>query len=147
MQVMKNCPRCDSERIFKYGIIRNKQRYKCKDCNFNFTTAEKRGKPNELKIKALHMYLEGIGLRKIGRLLGVSQVSVLNWIKKFAANMPTAPQPDKVEVMELDEMWHYVGKKNKKGGYGSLFVALPSKSLDLQWVVVERQQEESCGKK
>jgi transposase-like protein len=144
---MQNCPKCSSEKIFKFGIVRNKQRYKCKDCSFNFTTSEPRGKPNELKIKALQLYLEGLGLRAIGRVLGVSQVSILNWIKKFGDNLPTASKPEKVEVMELDEMWHFVGKKNGKGGYGSLFVALPKKFSVLKWVVVEKQLEENFGKK
>ena len=144
---MQNCPKCNSTKIYKFGIVRNKQRYKCKDCSYNFTTSEPRGKLHELKIKALQLYLEGLGLRAIGRILGVSQVSILNWIKKFGANLPTASKPAKVEIMELDEMWHFVGEKNEKGGYGSLFLVLPKKYSDLQWVVVKRQQDDIFRKK
>jgi transposase len=40
-------------------------------------------KPKSMKKQALHLYLEGLGFRSIGRLLGVSNVSVLNRIKSF----------------------------------------------------------------
>ncbi|OAV63858.1 Transposase [Bacteroidales bacterium Barb6XT] len=40
-------------------------------------------KPGSMKKQALRLYLEGSGFRSIGRLLGVSNVSVLNWIRKF----------------------------------------------------------------
>ena len=144
---MPNCPKCNSERTFKFGIVRNKQRYKCKDCSFNYTSLLPSGKPQELKRKALQLYLEGLGFRAIGRIIGVSQVSIMNWIKNFGENLPVAPKPKNVEIMELDEMWHYVRKKNGKDGYGSLFVEVPRKSSTLQWVVVERRLEENSGQK
>lgn len=144
---MQNCPKCQSEKIYKFGIVRNKQRFKCKECSFNFTTSEPRGKSDELKIKALQLYLEGLGFRSIGRILGVSQVSILNWIRRFGKNLPTATKPEKVEIMELDEIWHFVGKKNENGGFGSLFVALPKTFSDLRWVVVERKQDDNFGTK
>ena len=109
---MKTCPKCNATKIIKFGIVRQKQRFKCKECSFAFTTSEPRGKPLEYKVKALQLYLEGLGLRAIGRFLGVSQVSVLKWIKQYSDNLSSAPKPDKVEVMELDEMWHFVEKKN-----------------------------------
>ncbi|KAA6334071.1 hypothetical protein EZS27_017586 [termite gut metagenome] len=33
-----------------------------------------------MKKQALHLYLEGLGFRSIGKLLGVSNATVLNWI-------------------------------------------------------------------
>ena len=144
---MKNCPHCKSDKIIKYGIVRQKQRYRCKSCSFNFTTYIPKGTPLVIKKIALQLYLEGLGFRAIGRVLGVSQVSVYNWIKSFGSNLPVVSKPEKVEVMELDEIWHFVGKKNEKGGYGSLFVALPKESSDMLWAVVERQLVENSGNK
>jgi transposase-like protein len=43
-----------------------------------------------MKKLALHMYLEGLGFRAIGRLLGVSNVSVLNWIRSFGKEVKLA---------------------------------------------------------
>jgi len=72
-----NCPKCcDSERI-KSGKIKGRQRYKCKKCGCNYTVAIKSSaKPKSLKKKVLHLYLEGLGFRSIGRFLGVSKGTI-----------------------------------------------------------------------
>ncbi|MDR2206470.1 MAG: IS1 family transposase, partial [Flavobacteriaceae bacterium] len=31
------CPRCSSEEYCKAGIVLNRQRYKCKKCNYYYT--------------------------------------------------------------------------------------------------------------
>ena len=79
-----NCPRCDGNNITKSGVLNEKQRFKCKDCNYNFTV-EKMGKgiSTYYVIKALQLYIEGVSYREIERLLGVSHVSVMNWVKKY----------------------------------------------------------------
>ena len=78
------CPKCLCEERVKSGIIKGRQRYKCKECKCNYTVELKStAKPLSVKKQALHLYLEGLGFRSIGRFLGVSNVSVLNWIKSF----------------------------------------------------------------
>ncbi len=52
-----NCPKCNSSSHNKNGIVGGRQRYKCHDCGYNYA-------------------LEGLGFRSIGRVLGVSHVSV-----------------------------------------------------------------------
>ncbi|WP_414844161.1 transposase-like zinc-binding domain-containing protein [Chryseobacterium sp. IT-36CA2] len=32
-----NCPKCDKSEKVNNGIVRDLQRYKCKNCGFNFT--------------------------------------------------------------------------------------------------------------
>ena len=79
-----DCPRCASSNKIKNGKVNGKQRYKCKECGYNYTVAKfSRGYPKEIKLKALHLYLEGLGFRSIERVLGISHVSVINWIKQF----------------------------------------------------------------
>ena len=57
------------------------------------------------KKEAIGYYLEGIGFRRIERLLGVSHVSVINWVKKEAEKLKNLqPKEEKVDVLELDEM-------------------------------------------
>jgi IS1 family transposase len=57
--------------------------------------------------------LEGLGFRSIGRLLGVSNVSVLNWIKAFGLEEKKGPSERKeMEIVEIDEMHTYVRQKN-----------------------------------
>ena len=58
------------------------QRYKCKSCGFSFTKGYK-GKSEELKQQALKLYLESMGFRAIGRVIGVSNVTVLNWVRAY----------------------------------------------------------------
>jgi transposase-like protein len=66
------CPKCSSEKSVKSGIIKGRQRYKCKECGFcNYTVELKSiAKPKSLKKRALHLYLEGLAFRSIGRVLG-----------------------------------------------------------------------------
>jgi transposase len=122
MQV--KCPRCNSENYVKNGKMNNKQRYLCKECKYNFSSFQKRGKSNEIKEQALKMYLEGLGFRAIGRLLNVSNVSVLRWIKKISNKLKEIIEKEnklsvsEIKKMELDEMWHYVKKKKKNSGSG-----------------------------
>ena len=61
-----NCPRCDGNNITKSGVINEKQRFKCKDCNYNFTV-EKMGKgiSTYYVIKALQLYIEGVSYRDL----------------------------------------------------------------------------------
>ena len=64
------CPKCNSEKYIKDGIVKRKQRYKCKLCNFRYTVDQKStAKPLSLKRLALQLYLEGLGFRSIGRVL------------------------------------------------------------------------------
>lgn len=73
--------------------MNGKQRYRCKSCGFNYTTGF-RGKPIELRQRALQLYLDGLGFRAIGRILGVSNVTVLNWVRAYGLrSRPTAEQP------------------------------------------------------
>ena len=80
---------------------------------------------NETKRKALQLYLEGLGFRSIGRILSVSNVSVLNWIKEFGKKVKDL-QPDNrtVEYAELDEMHSFIGNKKTIAGYGLLLIDL-----------------------
>ena len=75
------CPKCYSKKQVKSGFTRGLQRYKCKLCKCNFTRSDRRGMSVEIKIRALQLYLEGMGFRAIGRVLKVSNVSVLRWIR------------------------------------------------------------------
>jgi len=120
------CPRCKSNDKVKNGVIKGLQRYRCKECKYNFTV-EKRSREysNEIKRKALQLYLEGLGFRSIGRILSVSNVSVLNWIKAFGKKIKDLQSDGKVvEYAELDEMHSFIGNKKTIVGYGLLLIDL-----------------------
>ena len=124
-----HCIKCGSEKRIKNGYVMKKQRYKCKVCGYNYTNMKELGYKWEVKLLALKMYKEGLGFRSIGRILEVSNVSVLRWIKKFGESVKemvesTLPKEVKeVGFVEMDEMWHFIGKKGSRYGYGLLFAA------------------------
>ena len=98
------CPKCGSEKRVKSGFNNKKQRYLCKECRCHYTVSQ-RGYPEHIKRKAIQLYLEGIGFRRIERILKVSHVSVINWVKNAGAKLENVPKKDeKVEVLELDEL-------------------------------------------
>jgi len=117
------CIKCNRDNKIKDGLIRGKQRYRCKNCNYRFTVERRSSeKPLELKQKALRLYLEGLGIRAIGRVLNINFVTVYYWIKKFGESMEfpdSSDSSDSPEVVELDEIHSYVGRKKTTAGAGS----------------------------
>lgn len=126
-----NCPRCSSNMYVKAGKVNSKQRYKCKKCNYHYSVAMKStAKPTSVKKFALQLYLEGLGFRSIGRILNVSNVSVLNWIKSYGNEVASLRNDDsEIDFVELDEMHSYIGNKKTSVGFGLLLIDLESDSL------------------
>lgn len=143
---MKQCPSCKSIEFCKDGIVKQKQRYKCKSCNFRFTV-EKVGKPDKVKRDALILYLEGLGFRSIGRVLGVSNVTVMNWIKSFGEKINELRNNDDVEIVEIDEMHTFVGSKKNTCGFGLLLIEIGINSSTVKLAQEEQRQVKSYGKK
>ena len=139
------CPKCFSREYVRSGFTKGKQRYKCRKCRCNFTQSHMRGASLEKKLFALKLYLEGMGFRSIGRLLKVNNVTILNWIRTLGKSVKTyvqAQMPDdirQVDVVELDEMWHFTKKKNGNFGFGSLLIDIPKKFSDFQLEVVGKK--------
>ena len=57
------CPKCNQEKTVKNGFVIGNQRYKCKECQYNFILTDRRSQSIEKKKLAIHMYLEGLGFR------------------------------------------------------------------------------------
>lgn len=138
-----NCPKCALENNVKAGFNAGKQRYKCKECGCHFTRSTPKGEPAEKKRQAVQLYLEGLGFRAIGRFLNVSHVTIQDWVAKKAEALETLVPlyPARAELLELDEMHHYIGKKTMNAGYGLLLRIDDAGPLQQKWVVVERRQQ------
>lgn len=68
-----DCPKCKSASRMRNGMIGGKQRYRCKECGFNYTLERKSEvKFPEVRKLTLDLYLEGLGFGAIGRVLGIS---------------------------------------------------------------------------
>lgn len=119
------CKRCGSEKHVKNGLMRGKQRYRCKACGLNFTDSLPRGLPLALKATAVLLYISGLSMNRTAQLLGVSTPSVQAWIERFAQTFAQKPEPEgQAVVIELDEMWHYLKKSRTSSGSARLGIVL-----------------------
>jgi len=113
------CKRCGATDHVKNGIVRGFQRYLCLSCGCNFTMTPPRGKPPAMKALALLLYAMGnVSFGSIARILGVSDVAVLNWVRDEARKLPEPSTKAEVVVVTLDEMWHFVKKRLRNCGFG-----------------------------
>jgi len=142
-----NCSKCNSCHSVKSGKIKGRQRYRCKECGCNYTVEIKStAKPKSVKKQALHLYLEGLGFRSIGRLLGVSNVSVLKWIRSFGQEVQALHSSSQdIEMVEVDEMHTYVGSKKTTVGYGLLLIDMKNDSSTSLLATEATQQRKSFG--
>jgi len=119
-----HCPSCRSAEAIKNGIVRSKQRYRCKSCGCNYTCSSLSRTPLQTRQQAIRLYLEGVGFRGIERLTGIPHTTVMSWVRKLGDDIERLrPQTqtgeiEAVSVMELDEMWHFVQKKRTNAGSG-----------------------------
>ena len=101
------CKRCGAEEHVKNGLMRGKQRYRCKGGGLNFTDTPPRGMPLRVKVLAVLLYVSGLSITRTAKLLGVSTPSAMTWIEQFARDHAQKPEPEgRALVVELDEMWH-----------------------------------------
>jgi transposase-like protein len=122
--------------------MKGAQRYKCKTCGCNYTIDYSIILEKEKKRRfGLSMYLEGLGFHSIGRLLNVSHVTVMNWIKKYGSELSTIRSPKPVQVMEMDELHTYVMSKKTTAGYGLLLIERQENTL-ISLLATEEQKQE-----
>ena len=114
-----HCVKCGSGALRKNGIVHSRQRYLCKDCGYNLTVELKSTAfTDSIKEQALAMYLEGMGFRAIGRVLGISHVSVYRWIKAKGEHTERLQSHSTIDVVEIDELHTYIGNKKPIVGSG-----------------------------
>ena len=141
------CAKCNSDEKIKNGILKGVQRYKCKKCGYNYTVEKRSGEySKEIKRKALQLYLEGLGFRSIGRVLDVSNVSILNWIRDFGGKVKELQVNNcSVKFAELDEMHSYIGNKKTIAGFGLLLIDLGKDSSTSLLVTEATKQHLNSG--
>ena len=112
-----DCPGCGGTDLIKRGSKAGHQRYRCRVCGRYSTDSQPRFS-EKTKAMAIEMYMNSMGIRAIGRVLGASPATVLNWIRKehvalqrkVAQAEPTdTGMPD---VIEMDEIYTYVQKNS-----------------------------------
>ncbi|PID85767.1 MAG: hypothetical protein CSA11_00470 [Chloroflexi bacterium] len=103
--IKRICPHCGgADRQIKDGFTAaGMQRYRCKLCQTRYTLHPKeQGYDEEVRLQALSLYLEGLSLREVSRLLSVNHQSVANWIHSYKNHMPATLPPSILETAILD---------------------------------------------
>jgi insertion element IS1 protein InsB len=108
------CPRCGSRRLVRYGIVAGKQRWRCKRCRYQFTRLDGHGTPEPTKRAAVSLYGYGLSFNSVAHLLGTTAQSVLRWVCRYVDHHCSKPPPGEAVVIELDEMWHFLQRKDNK---------------------------------
>ena len=114
---MKQCPNCkENTKQVKAGKTEvGSQRYKCQHCKIRYTPHPKeRGYPDEVRLQAIRLYVDGMNYRRIARHLNIHHTSVINWVKAFAARLPDAPLPEELHIIELDELFTFIETKKSE---------------------------------
>ncbi len=125
---MLNCPRCSSAVRVKSGAINGRQRYKCQVCRYLYTVVHKSDISTAAQRRmAVTLYLEGLGFRSIGRILGFSHVAIYQWIKALGEEVAQL-KCSAAQIVEMDEMHSYVGQKKTIVGSGLLLIDLGNAS-------------------
>src|SRR3954466_8435549 len=141
-----SCKSCGGTEAAKSGFVRGLQRYRCRSCGCNFTNTPARGKPAAMKAMAVLLYAMGnMSFGMIGRILGVSDVSVLRWVRAEAQALPEPDVPADVKVL-VQSPGHRrdVAFREKKAGQLWLWRAYdPVGGRTVAWVL-GRRDDATC---
>ena len=106
------CKKYGATEHSKNGLIKGHQRYKCKNCGYQFVSTLQKGLYEQTKWIVYLWYINGLSFRTIAGLLNTSAASILRWVRKFALQHYEKPQPtSEAVVIQLDEMWHFLHLK------------------------------------
>ena len=107
------CRHCSEQNYYKKGFVCNKQRYYCKSCRRTFSVSFSRY-DETIKLFSFYLYLNNCGIRKISKILNVSPLTILRWVKlihkKYIHKLELLVIRD-FDVIELDEIYTFI-KKN-----------------------------------
>jgi len=81
-------------------------------CHYKYTPNPKvQGYGDDVRRQALQLYVDGMNLRRIGRILRLHHRTVSLWVKASAASSPDALVPKEVKTAEMDELFTFIGQK------------------------------------
>ena len=144
---MISCKRCNSTRVVKNGFVRNKQRYLCKNCTYNFVEGDARRKESVAVKKALSVILYSLGKASfgfLGKLFGVSRSLTYRWIKAEAQLLPEPEISADIKEIEFDEMWHFIQSKKTKNGSSKRWIVVQGEPLPGLSAIVMLQPSGDC---
>lgn len=82
-KIQQKCLKCGKTELVKNGLVFGTQRYKCKNCGYQFTKLTPAGKPIFIKLISHALFSSGMSMRQIAAIVGVTGQSVARWMKKW----------------------------------------------------------------
>jgi uncharacterized protein YjcR len=85
--------------------------------------------------KALQLYVEGVSYREIERVLGISHVSVMNWVKTYGIKRPQHNENyhPTYKILKHEELAKYVGCSENVKGSGMIITEIGDKFMLIKW--------------
>ena len=136
------CTRCNHETCKRSGTYgkRRIQRWRCNSCKATFADPQPRSPLGTMRTstdaaaRALHCLLEGCSIRSTERLTGLNRNTIMRLLvvagEQSARLMDTRMRGLKPKYLEIDEIWTWVGKKQKRVRSGD------PEEFGSQWVLV-----------
>ena len=82
----------------------------------------------------LQLYMEGVSFRTIERLLGVSHVSVMKWVKKYPIKAPGNQEyRPTYKILNHSELSEYFSNPANLKGAGMIVTEVGDKYMLIQW--------------
>ena len=120
MEIIK-CKNCNCEKTIKNGKVRNKQRYKCKNCGLNFVIGDERTNAKIASLKALVVLFYSLGkgsYTMLGKIFNKQPSQIYRWVRAAGVLCDEPQINGEICEIEFDEMWHFI--QSKKENFGSL---------------------------
>jgi transposase len=107
----------------------------CKPCNYFFSVNKLGKKIDDYYVtKALQLYLEGLSFREIERIIGVSHVSISNWVKEFKIKKPeNSNYHPTYKIFNHLELVEFLKNKEILSGAGMIITELGDKFMLIKW--------------
>ena len=147
---MPGCKNCKGERVVKSGRVRDKQRYKCKECGYHFVVGDERTNEKIVALKALCVLFYSLGkgsYNMLGKLFGRNRSLIYRWIREAGLSTDEPKIDGEITQIEFDEMWHFIQRKKENFGSSKpLTAAAGELSPGFSVVVIALHSEGSTTK-
>jgi len=104
-------------------MVQGEQRWKCKECAYQFTKTEKRGRPLWQKSLVVFLYSNGVSMNAIARIFDVRPSTVLKWVRVYAKDHVHKPEENNVHIVDLAQMQNLM-QQNIKENPSMLCIAI-----------------------
>ncbi|MDY6408090.1 MAG: hypothetical protein SPL08_05280, partial [Pseudomonadota bacterium] len=140
------CPKCHSELIKKNGFVFGAQRYRCKECGYQFTPDASHGRDVVDKATALSLCHLGVSQNQVAHILNTTPTTIARWLSQMPTNLPFKfSQNNKVSRIEETTLCSYIKKlyiENKE----NFLLSRNSFGLDYEVDVIIKNRKSSPEK-